>query len=139
AGRGVGGGRGAWVPAAGVGAPGRPPAATIRRLAHEIAAAPSAAVYGRIGLCNQEFGTLASWLVDVVNILTGNFDRPGGLMFGNPVAWSLTSLPDPQWADGVSFGRFRSRVRGVPEVLGQFPLSCLAEEIATPGHGRIRA
>ncbi len=117
----------------------RVPAATIRRLAHEIAAAPSSAVYGRIGLCNQEFGTLASWLVDVVNILTGNFDRPGGLMFGNPIAWSLTSLPDPQWAEGVSFGRFRSRVRGVPEVLGQFPLSCLAEEIATPGDGRIRA
>jgi anaerobic selenocysteine-containing dehydrogenase len=117
----------------------RVPAATIRRLAHEIAAAPAAAVYGRIGLCNQEFGTLASWLVDVVNVLTGNFDRPGGLMFGNPIAWSLTSLPDPQWADGVRFDRFRSRVRGVPEVLGQFPLSCLAEEIAVPGDGRIRA
>ena len=77
------------------------PADTIRRLAREIAAAPAAAVYGRIGLCNQEFGTLASWLVDVVNILTGNFDRPGGLMFGNPIAWSLASLPNPEWADGV--------------------------------------
>src|SRR6185369_8430170 len=117
----------------------RVPAATIRRIAHELVAAPSAALYGRIGLCNQEFGTLASWLVDVVNILTGNFDRPGGLMFGNPIAWPLASLPDPQWADGVSFGRFRSRVRGAAEVLGQFPLSCLAEEIATPGDGRIRA
>jgi anaerobic selenocysteine-containing dehydrogenase len=117
----------------------RVPTATIRRLAHEIAAAPAAAVYGRIGLCNQEFGTLASWLIDVVNVLTGNFDRPGGLMFGNPIAWSVNSLPDPQWADGVRFGRFRSRVRGAPEVLGQFPLSCLAEEIATPGDGQIRA
>src|SRR5262245_46486335 len=117
----------------------RVPAATIRRLAHEIASAPSAAVYGRIGLCNQEFGTLASWLIDVVNVLTGNFDRPGGLMFGNPIAWGVSSLPDPQWADGVSFGRFHSRVRGVPEVLGQFPRSCLAEEIATPGDGQIRA
>lgn len=117
----------------------RVPAATVRRLAREIAAAPSATVYGRIGLCNQEFGTLASWLVDVVNILTGNFDRPGGLMFGNPLSWSVASLPDPQWADGVSFGRFRSRVRGAPEVLGQFPLSCLAEEIATPGEGQIKA
>jgi len=114
-------------------------AATIRRLAREIAAAPSAAVYGRIGLCNQEFGTLASWLVDVVNILTGNFDRPGGLMFGNPIAWSLASLPNPEWADGYRFGRWRSRVRGAPEVLGQVPVSCLAEEIATPGPGRIAA
>jgi anaerobic selenocysteine-containing dehydrogenase len=115
------------------------PAEAIRRIAHDIAAAPSAAVYGRIGLCNQEFGTLASWLIDVVNILTGNFDRPGGLMFGNPVAWGLSSLPDPQWADGVTFGRWRSRVRGAPEVLGQFPVSCLSEEIATPGPGQIRA
>jgi anaerobic selenocysteine-containing dehydrogenase len=115
------------------------PAETIRRVAHEIAAAPAAAVYGRIGLCNQEFGTLASWLIDVVNILTGNFDRPGGLMFGNPVAWGANSLPDPQWADGVSFGRWKSRVRGAPEVLGQTPVSCMAEEIATPGPGQLKA
>ncbi len=115
------------------------PAATIRRIARAIAAAPSASVYGRIGLCNQEFGTLASWLVDVVNILTANFDRPGGLMFGNPVAWGVNSLPDPQWADGYSFGRWTSRVRGAPEVLGQVPVSCLAEEIATPGDGQIKA
>jgi anaerobic selenocysteine-containing dehydrogenase len=116
----------------------RVPAETIRRIAHEIAAAPTAAVYGRIGLCNQEFGTLASWLIDVVNILTGNFDRPGGLMFGNPVAWGASSLQDPQWADGVSFGRWKSRVRGAPEVLGQVPVSCLAEEVATPGPGQVK-
>jgi anaerobic selenocysteine-containing dehydrogenase len=58
----------------------RVPADTIRRLAREFAAAPTGALYGRIGLCNQEFGTLASWLVDVVNIIVGKFDRPGGLM-----------------------------------------------------------
>ena len=117
----------------------RVPADTIRRLACEIAAAPTAAVYGRIGLCNQEFGALASWLVDVVNILTANFDRPGGLMFGNPVSWGVASLPNPEFAAGLRFGRFRSRVRGAPEVLGQFPVSCLAEEIATPGEGQIKA
>jgi anaerobic selenocysteine-containing dehydrogenase len=117
----------------------RIPAETIRRIAREIAAAPTAAVYGRIGLCNQEFGTLASWLIDVVNILSGNFDRPGGLMFGKPIAWGANSLPDPQWADGVSFGRWKSRVRGAPEVLGQVPVSCLAEEIAAPGPGQIKA
>jgi anaerobic selenocysteine-containing dehydrogenase len=115
------------------------PEATIRRLAREIASASSAAVYGRIGLCNQEFGTLASWLIDVVNILTGNLDRPGGMMFGNPIAWSVYSLPDPQWANGVRFGRWKSRVRGIPEVLGQYPVSCLAEEIDTPGAGQIKA
>jgi len=117
----------------------RVPAETIRQLARDFAQAPRAVLYGRIGTCNQEFGTLASWLVDVVNIVTGNFDREGGAMFANPIATSMVDLPDPQWADGYRFGRFRSRVRGAPEVLGQFPISCLAEEIATPGEGRIEA
>jgi anaerobic selenocysteine-containing dehydrogenase len=116
----------------------RIPAETTRRIARELAAAPRAAIYGRIGTCNQEFGTLASWLVDVVNIITGNFDTPGGSMFGKPIAWGANSLPDPQWADGVEFGRWKSRVRGTPEVLGQVPVSCLGEEIATPGPGQVK-
>jgi anaerobic selenocysteine-containing dehydrogenase len=115
------------------------PADTTRRLARELAAAERAAVYGRIGLCNQEFGTLASWLVEVLNVLTGNLDREGGKMWANPIAWSLTSLPNPEYAEGIRFHRWKSRVRGAPEVLGQVPVSCLAEEIATPGPGRTRA
>jgi len=110
----------------------------IRRLARDFAGAERAAWYARIGTCNQEFGTLASWLVDVVNIVAGHFDRAGGLMFSTPVAWGSTTLPDPQWAEGYAFGRSRSRVRGAPEVLGQFPLSCLAEEISTPGDGQLK-
>lgn len=113
------------------------PAETIRRLAREVAASPCAVVYGRIGLCNQEFGTLASWLTDVLNIITGNFDRPGGLMFGKPIAPSLATLnfepPSEQ-----EFGRWHSRVRGAPEILGQVPVSCLSEEIGTPGEGQIK-
>jgi anaerobic selenocysteine-containing dehydrogenase len=115
------------------------PPDTIRRLARELAATERAAVYGRIGTCNQEFGTLASWLVEVLNVLTGNLDRPGGAMFSNPIAWSLTSLRPPDQAEGWKLHRWKSRVRGVPEVLGQVPISCLAEEIATPGEGQIRA
>ncbi|HEX5067262.1 MAG TPA: molybdopterin-dependent oxidoreductase [Myxococcota bacterium] len=115
------------------------PAATIRTLARELADARRSAVYGRIGTCNQEFGTLASWLVEVLNILTGNLDREGGSMFSNPIAWSLASLTPPEFADGFTFGRWKSRVRGAPEVLGQVPVSCMAEEIATPGPGQIQA
>ncbi len=97
-------------------------------------------VYGRIGTCNQEFGSLASWLVDVVNILTGHFDVPGGGMFPRPAAWSVTVQPIPGLEDGAPiFGRYRTRVRGAKEVLGQVPVSCLAEEIATPGEGQIKA
>lgn len=111
----------------------------IRRITREFCAADSAAWYARIGTCNQEFGTLASWLVDVVNIVSGNFDRRGGMMFSKPIAWPMVQLPDPQWQNGYEFGRRKSRVRGAPEVLGQYPASCLAEEIATPGEGAIKA
>ena len=114
-------------------------AATIRRIAAELSDADCAAVYGRIGTCNQEFGTLASWMVEVVNILTGNLDRAGGSMFADPIAWSMISMRPPDQAGGFQFARWHSRVRGAPEVLGQFPVSCLAEEIAAPGAGQIKA
>lgn len=116
------------------------PRAKIVELARGISDAEKSCVYGRIGTCNQEFGTLASWLIDTLNVLTGNLDRPGGMMFSNPVIPSLTTLPHPDFPGGAfEFGRWKSRVRGAPEVLGQVPVSCLAEEIATPGDGQLRA
>ena len=112
----------------------------IRQLAREVAGTERAVVYGRIGLCNQEFGSLASWLVDVVNILTGHFDVAGGAMFPRPSAWSVTTQPLPGLEGGVAdFGRWQTRVRGAKEVLGQVPVSCMAEEIATPGDGQVKA
>ncbi|BBY58678.1 molybdopterin oxidoreductase family protein [Mycolicibacterium sarraceniae] len=109
----------------------------IRTLAREIAAAPSAAVYGRIGTSTVEFGTLTSWLVDVVNILTGNLDRPGGVMFASsPIA----GAPRPaRPGRGFKTGRWHSRVSGHREVLSEMPAVALAEEIETPGEGQIRA
>jgi anaerobic selenocysteine-containing dehydrogenase len=111
----------------------------IRRLARELAAAPSAAVYGRIGTCTQEFGTLASWLVDVLNVLTGNLDRPGGAMFPLAAAGHANAAGEPGRGRGARFGRFASRVRGLGEVFGELPAVCLAEEIDTPGEGQVRA
>lgn len=113
---------------------------TIRRLARELAGTQRSVVYGRIGLCNQEFGSLASWLVDVINILTGHFDTPGGAMFPKPAAWSITTQPLPGLEGGLpEFGRWHTRVRGAKEVLGQAPVSCMTEEIATPGDGQLKA
>ncbi|HEV7677988.1 MAG TPA: molybdopterin oxidoreductase family protein [Candidatus Dormibacteraeota bacterium] len=115
-------------------------APTIRRLTRELSAAPSAAVYGRIGTCTQEFGTLASWLVDAVNVLSGNFDSPGGAMLTKP---ALAGTPTNRGASGrgkgMRFGRWRTRVRGLPEFFGELPVACLAEEIDTPGDGAVRA
>ena len=114
-------------------------AATIRRTARELAAAPTAAVYGRIGTCTQEFGTLASWLVDVLNVLTGNLDRPGGAMFTTPVAGGATTNGRPGVGRGITLGKYRTRVSGLPGAFGELPVVALAEEILTPGDGQVRA
>jgi anaerobic selenocysteine-containing dehydrogenase len=115
------------------------PADEVRRMARELAAADRGAVYARIGTCTQEFGTLASWLVDVVNVLTGNLDREGGAMFPRAAAGQRSSSGAPGSGRGVRFGRWASRVRGFPEVYGELPVACLAEEIDTPGEGQVRA
>jgi anaerobic selenocysteine-containing dehydrogenase len=114
-------------------------AGEIRRMARELAAADRAAVYARIGTCTQEFGTLASWLVDLLNVLTGNLDREGGAMFTLAAAGQRNSSGAPGSGRGVRFGRWASRVRGLPEVYGELPVACLAEEIDTPGDGQVRA
>ncbi|WP_369168215.1 molybdopterin-dependent oxidoreductase [Streptomyces sp. R28] len=104
-------------------------AGTIRTLARELAAAPTAAVYGRIGSCTVPHGTLASWLVDVLNILTGNLDSPGGALFPQ-AATDRTPRPAGP-GHGFALGRWRSRVGRHPEAKGELPLSALAEEIDT--------
>ena len=110
---------------------------TTTRIARELAAAPCAAVYGRIGTTTALYGTLTSWLVDVVNALTGNLDREGGAMF--PLAAAGQSNAAPGQPRAFATGRWTSRVRGLPEVLGELPVATLADEIETPGEGRVRA
>ena len=114
-------------------------AETIRRLACELAAAPTAAVYGRIGTTTTEFGSTASWLIDVVNVLTGNLDRAGGAMFSMPVAGGPSTRGAPGRGPGFRIGRGHSRVGGHPEVAGEYPVAVLAEEILTPGAGQVRS
>src|ERR671916_393840 len=97
-------------------------AAEIRRMARELAMAPSAAVYARIGTCTQEFGTLASWLVDVLNVLTGNLDREGGAMFPLAAAGQRNAAGAGGVGRGVSLGRWHSRVRGLAEGYGELPV-----------------
>ena len=114
-------------------------AETIRALTRELADAPRAAVYARIGTCTQEYGTLASWLVDVLNTLTGNLDREGGVLFAKSAAFASNTAGKPGIGKGVSTGRHHARVSGAPEVYGELPITCLAEEIETPGEDQVRA
>lgn len=108
-------------------------AAMIRRLADEIGSGLPAIVYGRMGVSTQPFGSLCQWLIHLINIATGNFDREGGFLFGQP-AVDVVATTGPG-----SFGRYRSRVSGLHEVMSEFPVVTLAEEILTPGDGQIRA
>ncbi len=113
-------------------------AEVIRSLAKGFAAAPSAVCYGRIGTSVQSFGTLCAWLITVLNAVTGNLDRVGGAMFPMP-PFDPRWLPRPMSVGPGSYGRWRSRVRGLPEVGGELPVSVLAEEMLTPGEGQLRA
>jgi len=113
------------------------PAAEIRALALAMTDASCAVCYARIGACTQEFGGLTSWLVNVLNIVTGNFDRAGGAMFATPAVDVVEAAARAGHAGG--FARWRSRVRGLPEFGGELPVSVMAEEIETPGSSQIHA
>jgi anaerobic selenocysteine-containing dehydrogenase len=109
----------------------------IRSLAREFAGAESAVCYGRIGLSTQEFGAACQWLINVLNIVTGNLDRPGSMMFTLPAFDPLTA-PESLAPKG-SFARWHSRVRKLPEFSGELPVVALAEEILTSGPGQVKA
>jgi len=109
----------------------------VRDLAREFAAAKSAVCYGRIGVSTQEFGGVCQWLINVLNIVTGNFDREGGAMFPLPAFDPVSALES--LAPRGSYGRWYSRVRKLPEFAGELPVVALAEEILTPGEGQVKA
>ena len=113
------------------------PAQTIERLAGELCAADRAIVYGRMGLSTQRFGGVCQWLINALNLVTGNFDREGGVMFPSP-AIDLVNGPFGLGIGKGSFDRFRSRVRGLPEHNGELPVATLADEILTGGEGQVR-
>ncbi|GJM34197.1 MAG: oxidoreductase [Saprospiraceae bacterium] len=106
-------------------------------LARDFAGAEAAVCYGRIGLSTQSFGTLCQWLINVLNIITGNLDRPGGAMFTLPAVDQVEASRAK--GRGGAFGRWKSRVRSLPEFGGELPAAAMAEEILTPGEGQIKA
>jgi anaerobic selenocysteine-containing dehydrogenase len=112
------------------------PEETIRQLARDFALAPSAACYGRMGICAQLFGGLTNWLVYALNLLTGNVDRPGGLMFARPVVDAVPLLA--RVGARGSLGSYKSRVSGLPEFSGELPAAALYDEILTPGKGQVK-
>ena len=107
---------------------------TIVRLASEFYKAPSAVAYGRMGVSVQVHGTLCQWLLQLINLYTGNLDKIGGALV-NEAALPITGKGTPHGA----YGRWHSRVRGLPEFGGELPVAVLREEISTPGDGQIRA
>ncbi|MAR91310.1 MAG: molybdopterin oxidoreductase family protein [Pseudomonadota bacterium] len=111
------------------------PAATVRQLAHDLAHAKRGAIYGRMGISVQQFGAVCQWAIQLLNIITGQLDVPGGYSFSLP---AVDMVRGPGNKPG-HFNAWQSRVRGLPEFGGELPVSVLAEEIMTPGEGQIRA
>lgn len=111
-------------------------AETIERLARELAAARRAVVYGRVGVCQQVTGTLTHWLINALNVVTGNFDTPGGAMFTTP-AVDILRLTELAVQKGPLAGS-RQRVSGLPNFIEEVPVAGLADEILTPGEGQVR-
>ncbi len=109
-------------------------AGEIRRIAVEFGTAKSAVCYGRMGVSVQKFGSLCHWLINSINILTGNFDRAGGAMFTAPAFDLLATARSAN-----IFNRWQSRVRHLPEFMGELPVAALSEEITTTGDGQIKA
>ncbi|MEK6613172.1 MAG: molybdopterin-dependent oxidoreductase [Gemmatimonadota bacterium] len=112
------------------------PADTIRALARKLATTERAVAYGRIGVSTQEFGALSCWLINALNIVTGHLDVPGGAMFTLPAVDLLRG--GGMYGGSGRFGRWKSRVRGLPEFAGELPVAALAEEMETPGEGQVR-
>jgi formate dehydrogenase len=112
------------------------PGETVRELARAFAAAPSAAAYGRTGSCLGRFGTLVAYLLDALNAVTGNLDRPGGAVFGRPPI-ALDEIAEK--AGLATYGKERSRIGDFPDVIGNLPATLIPEEITTPGRRQIRA
>ena len=106
---------------------------TIRGIARAFSDAPSAVCYGRMGTSTVPFGTTTNWLIEVLNIVSGNLDRPGSAMFPKPPV-DVTRLQPP-----TQRGRWRSRTRATPEFMGELPAATLAEEIEASGDGQVRA
>ena len=109
------------------------PEEAIRAVAQRLGAGGPAITYGRMGVSTAAFGTLNHWLIQLLNIATGNLDREGGMMFSNPGVDVVAQAGQGTW------GRFRSRVSGLPEVMSELPVVTMAEEIATPGEGQVKA
>lgn len=108
---------------------------TIQRIAREFAGANGAACYGRMGVSTQRYGTLCQWLIQLINLFSGNLDREGGMLFPQP---ALDLVHNPMSKPG-HFGEWKTRVRGLPEFGGELPVAALSEEIETPGDGQVRA
>jgi anaerobic selenocysteine-containing dehydrogenase len=111
------------------------PAATVQRLARELCETRGAAAYGRLGVSATGFGSVSQWAINCLNLLSGDFDRPGGVMFPEPAV----DVVGRRFVGTGHFDLYRSRVRGLPEYGGELPAACMREEIETPGDGQIRA
>ena len=105
------------------------PTETIKNLVQDILNAKNAVVYGRMGVSVQAFGGVCQWLINCINIFTGNMDSEGGAMFTQPAfdLWGRAKRGENY------FNRYQSAVRKLPEFDGELPVSAMGEDILDGG------
>ena len=108
--------------------------ADIERMASEYTSQEKAVLYGRMGLSTQPHGGLCHWLMNTINIVSGHFDTPGGMMFSSPAIEAVRVKMQTE-----AFGRWHSRVRQLKEFGGELPVSAMSDEFLTGGEGQVRA
>jgi len=109
------------------------PSDVLIKLADDYAKHDRAVLYGRMGLSTQRHGGLCHWLINTINIVSGHFDKPGGMMFPTP------AIELARGKQRNTVGRWLSRVRKLPEFYGELPVSAMTEEITSPGQGQVKA
>ena len=102
---------------------------TIKILSNDLLTSKSSVVYGRIGVSVQAFGEICQWLINCINIFTGNMDSEDGVMFPQ----SAFDLLGRAKKGENYFNRYQFAVRKLPEFDGELPVSAMAEDILAGG------
>lgn len=111
------------------------PAATLRAMVSRYSNAKGGALYCSTGVNQAQHSTLAYWILNVINCVSGNLDRRGGML----VSRGLVDLPKIAKKFGYGDRTDRSRIGNFASVLDSFPAGILPDEIFTPGRGQVKA
>lgn len=109
-------------------------AKTIKAISDQLVQHERAALYGRMGISTQVYGSLCNWAIQIINVLAGNLDKVGGTLLTHPAFGQA----DGGGSGNGNHSRWVSRVSKLPEFNGELPATVMAEEMLNPGEGQVK-